>query len=167
MTTGGGLRGWAWILILAADAGIVLYGVLALATPSALTAAYETYTGSTWESLVASTPAAAAYVLLVYRLVGGLNVGLGVTLIAVVAGPYRRGERWAWFAVLMGNVIGFGVPMTYDQITGAVGTFEILEFVAVGAVVIGLLLFPWSRPATTASPGLPLRTRDPRLTARR
>lgn len=143
-------RQWAWALILAADAGIVLYGVMAVAMPTTMTAGYESYTGSTWASFAGGTPAVASYVLLLYRLVGGLNIGLGLALIAVVAGPYRRGERWAWFAVLAGNAVGFGVPMTYDQITGAVGSFEILEFVAVAAVVAGLLLFP-GRPAARRS----------------
>lgn len=140
-------RRWSWILILAADAGIVLYGVMAIATPTTLTAGYESYTGATWANLSGSAPADASYVLLLYRLVGGLNIGLGLALIAVVVGAYRRGEGWAWFTVLAGNAIGFGVPMAYDQITGAVGAFEVLEFVAVAAVLVGLVLFPWRPPA--------------------
>jgi hypothetical protein len=125
----------AWVVILVADAGIVLYGVLAVATPSLLTAGYESYSGTFWTSLVARAPETAAYLLLVYRVVGGLNVALGITLIALIVGPFRRGERWAWFTLLIGNVIGFGVPMTYDQITGAIGFFEILEVVAIAAVL--------------------------------
>jgi hypothetical protein len=73
-------------------------------------------------------------------MVGGLHVALGITLIAIIVGPFRRGDRWAWFAVLIGNVLGFGVPMTYDQITGAIGFFEILEFVAIAAVLLALAL---------------------------
>jgi hypothetical protein len=128
------------VVILLADAGIVLYGLLAVATPSLLTAGYESYSGTSWASLVAQVPKTAVYLLLVYRVVGGLNVALGVTLIAIIAGPFRRGERWAWFAVLIGNLLGFGVPMTYDQITGAIGFFEILEFVAIAAVLLALVI---------------------------
>ena len=123
-----------------ADAGIVLYGVLALATPAILTAGYEHYSGQPWTSLVAQAPETAAYLLLVYRMVGGLNVALGITLIAIIVGPFRRGERWAWFTLLGANVLGFGVPMTYDHITGAIGFFEILEFVAIAAVLLALAL---------------------------
>jgi hypothetical protein len=130
----------AWVVILVADAGIVLYGVLAVATPSLLTAGYESYSGTSWASLVARAPDTAAYLLLVYRMVGGLNVALGITLLAIIVGPFRRGERWAWFTVLGGNVLGFGVPMTYDQITGAIGFFEVLEFVAIAAVLVALAL---------------------------
>jgi hypothetical protein len=127
-------------MILVADAAIVLYGALALATPSLLTAGYESYSGTSWTSLVARTPVTAAYLLLVYRMVGGLNVALGITLIALIVGPFRRGERWAWFTVLGGNVLGFGAPMTYDQITGAIGFLEVLEFVAIAAVLVALAL---------------------------
>lgn len=143
------LRRSAWILILAADAGMFLYGIMAVASPAAMTAGYESYTNSSWTGLTASTPALASYLLLLYRLIGGLNVGLGLVLIAVVVAPYRRGERWAWVAVLVGNAIGFGLPMVYDQITGAIGPFEIAEYIAVGGVVLALLVFP--------GPGVPLR----------
>jgi hypothetical protein len=139
-------RRWAWILILGADAGMAFYGLQAVATPAMMTAGYESYTGSSWTGLVASAPAAASYVLLLYRLVGGLNIALGLVLIAVTIGAYRRGARWAWFTLLAGNAIGFGLPMTYDQITGAIGPFEILEYVAVGMVLVALLVFSWRRP---------------------
>jgi hypothetical protein len=43
----------AWVVILVADVGITLYGVLAVATPSLLTAGYESYSGQSWTSLVA------------------------------------------------------------------------------------------------------------------
>lgn len=130
----------AWMLILVADAGILMYGILVAAMPSVLTAGYESYTGTSWTELVARAPREAAYLLWVYRLVGGLNVALGITLIAVAVGPFRRGERWAWFTLLGGNVMAFGIPMTYDQITGAIGAFEILEFAALGAVFVALAL---------------------------
>ena len=130
----------AWVVILVADVGIVLYGVLAVATPSLLAAGYERYTGASWASLVAQAPQTAAYLILTYRMVGGLNVALGITLIAIIVGPFRRGDRWAWFALLSGNLLGFGVPMTYDQITGAIGFFEILEFVAIAAVLVALAI---------------------------
>lgn len=148
-------RRWAWTLILAADVGIVLYGVMAVAMPQALTAGYESYTGSTWANLDTGAAADASYVLLLYRLVGGLNIGLGLVLIAVVVGAYRRGERWAWFTILAGNAVGFGAPMAYDQVTGAIGTFEVLEFVAVAAVLVALVLFPGrlaDRPPASAGP---------------
>jgi hypothetical protein len=143
-------------MILVADAGIVLYGVLALATPAILTAGYEHYSGQPWTSLVAQAPDTAAYLLLVYQMVGGLNVALGLTLIAIIVGPFRRGERWAWFTVLGGNMLGFGVPMTYDQITGAIGFFEVLEFVAIAAVLAALALsFPRAREGQWALPCRP------------
>lgn len=143
------LRHSAWILILVADAGMLLYGIMAVAAPATLTAGYESYTTYSWTGLVASTPAFASYILLLYRLIGGLNVGLGIVLTAITLVPYRRGERWAWFTVLFGNAIGFGVPMVYDRATGAIGPFEVAEYIAVGGIVLALLVFP--------GPGIRLR----------
>ena len=58
------------MLILVADAGILMYGILVAAMPSVLTAGYESYTGTSWTELVARAPHEAAYLLWVYRLVG-------------------------------------------------------------------------------------------------
>ncbi len=35
-------------------------------------------------------------------------------------------------------MIAYGAPMTYDQLTGAIEAFEILEFAAIGAVLLAL-----------------------------
>jgi hypothetical protein len=130
--------------------------VLAVTTPSLLTAGYASFSGTSWTSLVARAPDTAAYLLAVYRMVGGLNVALGSTFIALIVGPFRRGERWAWFTLLAGNVLGFGVPMAYDQITGAIGVFEVLEFVAIAAVLGTLALsFPRGRPVCPDSQHIP------------
>jgi hypothetical protein len=51
---------------------------------------------------------------------------------------FRRGERWAWWALLVGNSIAFVSAMTYDRIVGAIGPFEWSEYLGL-AVVCGSL----------------------------
>ena len=149
----------AWVMILLADAGIVVYGITAFVVPSILAAGYESAVSSSWAVLVARSPETAAYLLWLYRLIGGLNIALGVALAAIAMGPFRRGERWARWTLLLGNALGYGVPMAFDQVTGAIGVFEMLEFVALGAVAVALALSGWAnargpRPAHVhASPG--------------
>ena len=58
------------------------------------------------------------------------------------ATAFRRGERWAWWALLVGNTIALGSAMTYDWTVSAIGPFELTEY-------LGLALI-WGTLAVTA-----------------
>ena len=68
--------------------------------------------------------------------------------IAIAANAFRHGERWAWWALLVGNTIAFVSAMAYDRIVGAIGPFELSEYLGL-AVIYGSLAIAWrsSRPA--------------------
>ena len=51
---------------------------------------------------------------------------------------FRRGEGWAWWALLVGNTIAFGAAMTYDWLVSAIGPFEMSEYLGI-AVIYGAL----------------------------
>jgi hypothetical protein len=140
---------FAWAAIAIADLGILLYGFLALAMPESLTPGYEAFTGHSWPALVASDPRTAEFLVLLFRLLGALNVAAGLAGLLIAAVPFRSGARWSWFALLALNAVAFGVPITYDQVVGAIGVPEVLERVAL-AVVLMALGFSFRR----ASPGI-------------
>jgi hypothetical protein len=71
---------------------------------------------------------------LLFRMYGIYGVGLSLLAIAIAAMGFRRGERWAWWALLVGNTIGYGAAMVYDQIVGAIGPFELSEYLGLAAV---------------------------------
>ncbi|HEX4919223.1 MAG TPA: hypothetical protein VFV92_00600, partial [Candidatus Bathyarchaeia archaeon] len=52
----------------------------------------------------------------------------------VSATAFRRGEGWAWWALLVSNTIAYGSAMAYDLTVGAIGPFEATEYIALGAV---------------------------------
>jgi hypothetical protein len=54
------------------------------------------------------------------------------------ANGFRRGERWTWWALLVGNTIAFAAAMAYDRIVGAIGPFELSEYLGL-AVIYGTL----------------------------
>jgi hypothetical protein len=64
-----------------------------------------------------------------FRMYGIYGVALSLLAIAIAATGFRRGERWAWWALLVGNTIGYGAAMVHDQIVRAVGLFELSEYV--------------------------------------
>lgn len=161
-------RRFAWILILITDAGLVAWGVMAAAFPDhligpdgkpILLAGYEGFTGGSWSALVSASPMTAAYVGVLFRMYGIFNAVFGLTAIAITLTAFRRGDRWAWWTLLVSNTIALVSAMTYDQLVHAVGPFEISEYLGL-ALVYGALVV--TAPTRTAV----RRGSDPDVVAR-
>jgi hypothetical protein len=53
---------------------------------------------------------------------------------AIAVTAFRRGDRWAWWALLLGNTIALVSAMRYDWIVNAIGPFELTEYLGLAAV---------------------------------
>ena len=152
----------AWILILIADAGLVAWGAMAAALPDLLlgpggtpilTAGYEGFSKGSWSELVSTAPMAAKYMVVLFRMYGVFNAVFGLMAIAITVTAFRRGEHWAWWALLVGNTVALVSAMTYDKLVNAIGPFELTEY-------LGLALV-WGALAVTApfrAAGRPVRS---------
>jgi hypothetical protein len=65
-------------------------------------------------------------------------VVFGLMASVTAATAFRRGERWAWWVLLVSNTIALTSAMRYDWIVNAIGPFELTEYVGL-AVVCGAL----------------------------
>jgi hypothetical protein len=133
----------AWILILIVELGYIAWGAGAAASPdhllgpggkAILPAGYEGYTGGSWSALAGSSPLIAGYMAVLYRMYGVYNVLFGVMSSAIAVTAFRRGERWAWWALLVGNTVALVSAMTYDKTVNAIGPFELTEYLGLGLV---------------------------------
>ncbi len=140
-------RRFTWILILLADVGLLAWGAMAAIAPEhllgpnstpILKAGYEGFTGYTWSELASKSPNAVGFMTLVFRMYGIYGVAFSLIVIAVTVSAFRRGDRWAWWALLIGNSLAFISAMTYDQIVRAVGPFEVTEYLGLGAIYFAL-----------------------------
>ena len=140
-------RRLAWLILLVADAGLLAWGAAAAAIPGnllgpggvpILPAGYEGYSGGSWTQLAATSPKTAGYITLVFRMYGIYIVAFGLLAVSIAATAFRRGERWAWWALLVANTVAFVSAMTYDRIVGAIGPFEWSEYLGL-AVIYGSL----------------------------
>ena len=61
-------------------------------------------------------------------------VAFGLLAVAIAATAFRRGDRWAWRALLVGNTVAFASAMTYDRIVGAIGPFEWSEYLGLSVI---------------------------------
>jgi hypothetical protein len=140
------LRHTVWLLIVVADAGILLWGAMAALAPEhllgpggapILPAGYEGFSRGSWSEL---GPAARGFMEVLFRAYGAYNVAFGLLAIAVAATAFRRGDRWAWWALLVGNTIAFGAAMTYDRTVNAIGPFELSEYLGLTLIYAALIV---------------------------
>lgn len=139
----------AWVLILIVDVGLVAWGAMAAALPDfllgpggkpILPAGYEGFTGSSWAELVRTAPMAAAYIEVLFRMYGVFNVVFSLMAIAITVTAFRRGDGWAWWALLVGNTIALVAAMTYDRTVNAIGPFELMEYLGLALVWLALAI---------------------------
>ena len=141
----------AWILILIVDVGYISWGAGAAASPdhllgpggkAILPAGYEGYSGGSWSELEGASPLTAGYMKLLFRMYGVYNVLFGLLGSAIAVTAFRRGDRWAWWALLVGNTVALVSAMTYDKTANAIGPFELTEYLGLAMV--------WGALAVTA-----------------
>ena len=139
----------AWILILIVDLGYIAWGTMAAAFldrllgpggKSILPAGYEGFTNGSWSELVRTAPKTARYFEVLYRMYGVYNLVFGLTGSATAVTAFRRGERWAWWALLVGNTIALVSAITYDRTVNAIGPFEMSEYVGLAMVWVALAI---------------------------
>jgi hypothetical protein len=137
----------AWIMILVVDVGFVAWGAMAalalehLLGPGGrpiLPAGYEGFSGGSWSELASASPTAARYMVVLFRMYGVFNVVFGLMAVAVTLTAFRRGDGWAWWALLVGNTIALVSAMTYDRTVNAIGPFELSEYLGL-VLVCGAL----------------------------
>jgi len=149
-------RRHAWLVIVIAEVGLLLWGAGAALLPHSLPgprsapilpAGFEGYTGGSWQQLAATSPEAAGYVTLLFRMYGIYVVAFSMMAIAIAAYALRRGERWAWWTLLAGNTVAWVSAMIYDRIVGAIGPFELSEYLGLAAIYGSLaVVFRSTRP---------------------
>jgi len=148
----------AWILILLADVGLLAWGAMAAIAPEhllgpnsapILNAEYEGFTGYSWSELASTSPNAAVFMTLVFRMYGIYGVAFSLMAIAIAVTAFRRGDGWAWWALLVGNTLTYVAAMTYDLTVRAIGPFELTEYLGLATVYLALAVtVPWKRHVT-------------------
>jgi hypothetical protein len=155
------IKSWrqvASILMLLADVGLLAWGAMAAVAPEHLLgpnsvpilhAEYEGFTGNSWSELDTTSPMTTVFMTLVFRMYGLYGVAFALMAIAIAVTAFRRGDGWAWWALLVGNTLTYVAAMRYDWIVRAIGPFELTEYLGLAAVYLALVVtVPWKRQVT-------------------
>lgn len=107
---------WSWLVVL--TCGLILFGLsLALLPGPTQALCYWLLFGSAVPPPTFGAEAV-AYVRFVYGILGAVIAGWGVLLLAVVAGPLRRGDPAAWLAVYGSVAVWFTIDSTLSIVSG-------------------------------------------------
>ena len=89
--------------------------------------------------------------------------------IAITVTAFRRGDGWAWWALLVGNTIALVSAMTHDRTVNAIGPFELSKYLGL-AMIYGALAVTalsaqrdgqFDRRADTLRPATPAARLEP------
>lgn len=99
----------------------------------------EGFTGLSSEQIAARIPGLREYIGSIAVQLGNYMLGFGVLLMAVAAGPFRKGERWAWFTMWIAPLV---VLLQLLNSRGGNGWWADLGVVIVGTAG---LIWPYRR----------------------
>jgi hypothetical protein len=92
------LQDWSWVLLVLVGLGGALFSLyFLLIGPTDLQT--RELVGQDWSTWAERNQPADRLVALGFALAGLNGLVAGLLGIAIAAGPFRRGERWAWFAM--------------------------------------------------------------------
>ena len=159
-------RSIAVLLILIVDVSYIAWGAMAAAWPDHLLgphgtpiviAGYEGFTRASWSELIRTAPATARYIGVVFTMYGIYCAIVGLLMATIALTAFRRGDRWAWWALLIGNTSALVSATRYDWVVNAIGPFELTEYLGLVLVYVALgLTLRESRAAVPpAARGLP------------
>jgi len=138
----------AWVLLLVVSAASLTIGIGDFVLQQGGdTEMVESVAGMSWPELQASTPRLADLIDLLARVLGAWLIGFSLLAIAVSATAFRRGERWAWYAM-------WSLPLVMAMVFVA---FLTTERVAGAPVPPGLLSAPALVVISCAGLLLPIR----------
>ena len=147
----------AWVLILVVDALYIVWGGAAALSPEhlpgpgglgILPAAFHGYTGGSWSDLATATPLVAGYIRVMYRMYGIYCALFGVMGSVITVTAFRRGERWAWWTLLVANTVALISAMAMDKMSNAIGPFEVTEYIGLLMVWVAFAISaPFHRAA--------------------
>ncbi len=92
------LQDWSWVLLVLVGVGGALFSLyFLLVGPTDLQT--RELVGQDWSAWAEQNEPADRLVALGFGLAGLNGLVAGLLGVAIAAGPFRRGERWAWFAM--------------------------------------------------------------------
>ena len=121
-----------FITYLAANVGLILYGVIALIQPGIL---LEPFLVDVYQFPAEATNAI-TYLSGLYRLLGYFNIIPGVLGLLILYRYWITQHSWYLRIVITSTILTYLGPVIFDNTVGSIGFFEILEHILFVMILI-------------------------------
>src|SRR5512138_2969619 len=102
----------SFIILMIESFVAMFYSISAFIMPQILVSrSFKIYTGKDWDTFFNGSPDLANYVMLLEGAAGGMGFAVIVANLFVLITSFRKGEKWAWFFVLVVSMTGWGVDL--------------------------------------------------------
>jgi hypothetical protein len=126
----------SWIVLTVALVPAMVSGVLLAVAPTVFIAGeFASFTGGSLSEFAEAQPAAYAFLLLEDSELGVFLFGLLLLTLLITVIPYRKGERWAWYAVLASLILSAIGSVGLNIPTGDLGVVILTGFIHLVALV--------------------------------
>ena len=130
--------GWKAALIMGIY--LLLAGLMCIFIPDfVLNAKFEGFTGQVWGEFASTESNLADLYRVDLREVGGFCFCIATLVIGVALNGYRKGEKWAWFTLLVAGIFCFSSPIYVGIVTGC---WICLATGIVGFVLLAIAILP-------------------------
>jgi hypothetical protein len=133
---------YAWIILLAVGILWLVVGIVAVFQPEGIFEAdAQAVTNSPWTDIKASSPEASNFVIFVYGQMGLLKISWSLFILAITLTGYRRGEKWAWYMMLLAPILLLTDAVFSVVFIGDIN--QVLQFIPITTVTLFGLLLPY------------------------
>ena len=102
---------------------------------------FEVFTVITYSTYLASDPVFAQMYIITKKLIGFIFLTTGVFVLFINHKSYRLGEKWSWYAILIGGSIPWATFIIYKIFIGYYGGSMFIFVIGAIFLILGLV-FP-------------------------
>ena len=121
-----------FITYIAANMGLILYGIIALIQPEVLLKPFLTHV----YRFPPEATNATTYLSGLFRLVGYFNIIPGVVGLLILYRYWDTRHSWHLKIVIASTIMSYLGPVVFDNTVGTIGFFEILEHIILVMILI-------------------------------
>ena len=127
-----------FLVYIAANLGLVLYGALALVMPGILLDQFSLHV----YQFPGEATRATTYLAALFRLIGYFNIIPGVLGLLLLRRLMLSRETWIRRIVILSTALAYLGPIVFDNTVGSIGFFEIVEHLLFALVVtLGVVMW--------------------------
>lgn len=101
---------------------------------------FAVFTGTTYAEYLNSDPIYAQMYIITKKLIGFIFLASGIFVYFITQKSYRKGEKWAWYALLLGGSIPWATFIIYKIYIGYYGGSMFIFVIGTALLVLGLAI---------------------------